>query len=234
MFTSFSHYANSSNAIISVTFGNPRVLTDPEAPGVPLVSTGSLQFHFLEAATKGNLYLSATEGWTSYRIGEVRTLVQAFEKSPPVSGVYGFGLYVLANQTDLSTSGSGNCYMVALDNLGGARRMWIGKSPNSGTDIAAATILSLTTTGAWTTDASPMGVSVQWNASAAGTTLVVQTAVSATAADPFTGLSTIMSATDATSPLLSSVAAGMFGHNRTATPEMHVFFDSSEWRQRFA
>jgi hypothetical protein len=232
MFTSFSHYANSSNAVISVTFGRPRVLTDPAPPSVPLVSTGSLQLHFLQAATKGNIYLSVTEGWTSYRFGEVRALTQAFEKAP-ISGVYGFGLYILANQTDMSESGSGRCYMVVLDNQAGARRMWIGKSPNCGTNISAASILSMITTDAWNAQAMPLGLCIKWNASAAATTIIVQTNTAASATDPFTGLATVLSATDTTSPLTSSVAAGIYGHNVTATPEMHVFFDSSEWRQRF-
>lgn len=231
MFTSFSHYANSSNAIVSVTFGRPRLTTVPPSPNVPLVSSGSLQFHFLAASNKANLYLSTTQGWTSYRIGEVRSLVQSFEETP-TNGTYGFGLYVLGNQTDLATSNSGTCYMVVLDLVAGTRRLWIGKSPNSGANQSAATVLSMLSAGGWSNQAAPLGLSIQYRVSAAAATIIVQTAVSATAADPFTGLSTILSATDTSAPLLSNVAAGPWAHNATASG-LHVFFDSTEWRQRF-
>lgn len=235
MFTSFTTDQNTSNAIISVTFGASRLATDPPPPAVPLVSSGSLQLHFVSQTGKGNIAPSVSQFSTSFAIGELRTQVQVDEVT--TGQPYGFGLYLLANRVSLA-SDVGRCYMVTCHTNGtGSRIVRLDKSSNTGTDHSTAVTLAQTATGLWNANPVPYALGVLWRVSGSTVTIRVQQAASSPASNPFAYLSTILSVVDTSAAYVSTgsagVGAGMWGDSRTY-PHLHVFFDNSEWRQRFA
>lgn len=142
MFTDFVTYTTNSAAIVSVTFGRPRVYTD--LAHSPLVGTASLQFHHISPNIKSQIQASAPLP-IGIKWGSLQTTWEDLTVDATISS-YAFGLYCLAGGSNLL--GANNCYMAGLERVGATFRMWIGKSV-VGITQNVSVLLSTVSTGAW-------------------------------------------------------------------------------------
>lgn len=219
MLTNFDFYTNSSNAVMNVNIGVPRVYGYLSL--APMQGTGSLQCEFLTNSLKGNVRpgSSLVRGTTN---GLIITQVYATEQN---TGAYAFGLYCMGSNADLS-SGIGNCYIFSFEKTTTVYSAKIKKS-TSGIGLSAFQALSAVSAAAWAPNTS-FFIALSWVVSGSTITLVGKKGFLADYSD----LSTIVSVVDSTSAFTSqSVGEGLWADSSTNN-RFRVQFDQSLWAGR--
>ncbi len=214
MLTDFTINTTGSAGIVSVSFGKARTAFDTNATAIPLVSTGSVQFHHLSGNEITELHASAPLR-TALVNGALEARYYAFEQTP-IGGHYGFGFYCLT--TVSSPLSAGNCYLAGFDNAGvagGTKTAWIGKSV-SGITINPTILAS--TTGTWAPNLSfhPLFL---WTVSGATVTLVLKNGETGSA---------LLSVVDTSGAYISTAGEGYWAR-ADGIATCRVFADMSVW-----
>lgn len=234
MFPQFTQWASNSNAIISVSIGKQRLNTDYPLAGysIPLEGTGSLQFFYLSSPAsgmRGNL-LPGSSVPHAFSSGEVRTLAENVFPPGAGGGVYAWGLYCMANVSNLASgasAASGHCYMLTLDNTNSNYTLSIRKSMSGITFNGSNTSVLGSSLGfQWLANVQ-YSLALAWKVS--GTTVTLQ-AYQGTSAQYWT-MSTVLSVVDTTSAYLTTVGEGPWGETTTAGA-MQVYMDQTRWAQK--
>lgn len=221
-FADFTIRTTNSDAIIALSQGHPRLFSEAPPAGIPLVGTDSLEMRFFSASLKG-IINSTNPNASRLTSGRITTLCSP--KTPDSFNRNTFGIYCLASQQDL-ISGAGSCYILGLSPQAestNAFSMFLAKL-TTGIQHKSGTPIQETAPNIWVVDpASPFTIDLYWSVQAGAVLLI------ATITPP--GVS--LAYNDTSSPLLTTVAEGLFGVTRVGGGStMRVFFDTTTIKVR--
>ena len=237
MFTDWTTIESGPEIIIHQFFGPPRlgfingINGDPLTLGTPIDGSGSLVWHFLQSAYKGQIYRSLDSAFTS---GFLRTIWHV-KQNPSETGTYAFGIYCYANQTNLS-GGTGECYLLSFSYFDDEYRIRMFKS-KEGVDISPAPdppenwgLLVQTDVGAWSPNTTLI-VEFKWFKTPSSVILTYSRGSTADPLNIFTDLVPILTYEDTESPLttITNVGGqGFWGDSSTIIGQLTYFMDITQ------